>query len=156
MELELGFKEPETFEAPDLDGNMKQYIIYPVQVETVPKLIELTDLRRLRSKLQTKKKVEREKPKEKKKRKGRPRKDSKEDVGLEKVDKEDLELAGQIGELANMILDECVLDSNKEPLPLYHRAPGIVMTLMDKVIEATNSGSENPDPLQQSTPEKKS
>lgn len=154
--MELDFKQPETFEAPDLDGKIKRYIIHPVQVEDMPKLLELIDLRKLQSKTAKKKKVARKKPKESKKSKGRGRPKKEENQPL-KLTTDESEVVGQIGELSNFVINKCVLDvENNESLPMYHRTPANTVNLVNKIIEATHVGSEDKDPLPKSTPEKTS
>lgn len=144
--MDLMFREPETFEAPNLEGNMIKYVVMPMQVENIPTLLKYIELRQEKNKTKVKNDKSRKKPKTKK---------ESEDELIENSPFFNKE----IGELTKFLIDEGVksVDTN-EPLPTYNRSPSIVMQIIDKIIRLTMDGGESSSPLQEegSTPTKKS
>jgi hypothetical protein len=129
--MELEFNKPETFDAPNIEGKSVKYVVLPMQVEYIPKLLEFIDMEQEKKKNQAKNA------------KARQKKDM------------PFEFDEKIGELVRFIIDKGVksIDTG-EVLPDYNRSPKVVMFLINKIIEITGIADGDGDGTPLNTPAK--
>ena len=148
--MELEFNEPVTFDAPNIEGSLSKYVVLPMQVEYIPKLLEFVDLEQAKKEYEEKLKVEMKKAniKNSKSRKGK----SKEEKEIKPF-----EFDEKIGELVRFIIDKCVKNvETNDVLPDYNREPKIIMQLVNKIIELTGIASGEGDGTPLDIPEQTS
>ncbi|MEL7669369.1 hypothetical protein [Methanobacterium sp.] len=129
--MELEFNEPVTFDAPNIEGKQIRYVVLPMQVEYIPKLLEFVDLEQAKKEYENKLKSEANKAqvKNSKSRKG---------IEKEEVEIKPFEFDEKIGELVRFIIDKAVKSvETNDVLPDYNRKPTVVMQLVNKIIELT-------------------